>query len=272
MSERELVPAPPKRVPLTPRRLLRIACIVSAFALFWGVAFFQAWIGFPLRALVHRDEVARIRSCQRSLARWFRYFHRYMRALGLFDAELDITLPEHDGPVVIVANHVTLVDVTVILAALPHTCCIVNPLYYNNPLIGRAARLGGFLNGHAERGPQGTLALAQRRLDQGFNLLVFPEGTRSPPGGLLPFRRGAFEIAKRTQTPLVPLVLRCEPSALTKGQPITQLPNVIAKHTTQVLPLVSSADPDQSSRRLCEAVHQTYHRVLFPTRIPKISS
>lgn len=252
-------------IPMTPKRALRTCLVASSFVLFWSVAFYQAWIGFPLKALFLRDEVQRIRACQRTLVSCFRFFHWYMRSLGLFDAQLRFDIPRegYQGPLVIVANHTTLVDVTAILTAYPHTCCIVNPIYYHNPLIGRAARLAGFIAGRARAGDSSAPATALERLEQGFNVLVFPEGTRSPPGGLLPFHRGAFEIAKRAKVPVAPLLLQCRPNALTKGQPISQLPAVVARLTVTPQPLVPTAEHTGTSRDLCEAVHKTYHAALF---------
>lgn len=256
---------PLRRYPMTPWRALRTVLVASAFALFWGVAFVLAWLVFPLVALVQRDEVKRIRRCQRMLVGCFRFFHGYMRALKLFDARLSFQVPRgnYTGPLVLVSNHTTLVDVTVILTVLPHTCCIVNPLYYNNPLIGRAARLAGFIEGRSRAGDKTAPEVAQKRLAQGFDVLVFPEGTRSPPGGLLPFHRGAFEIARRAKVPVAPLLLRCTPSALTKGQPISQLPPVPALLTVEPRPLVDTASFEGTSRDLCEAVHKTYHSALL---------
>lgn len=250
---------------MTPWRAARTVLVASAFALFWGVAFVLAWTVFPLLALIHRhDEVRRIRACQRILVPCFRFFHGYMRVLGLFDAHLEFELlpSEYTGPLVLVSNHTTLVDVTVLLTALPHTCCIVNPLYFNNPLIGRAARLSGFIEGRTRAGDASALDVAQKRLAQGFHVLVFPEGTRSPPGGLLPFHRGAFEIAKRAKVPIAPLFLRCEPSALTKGQPISQLPPVAAVLTVDPQPLIHTTDFPGTSRDLCQVVQKSYHSAL----------
>ena len=256
---------PLPRYPMTPWRLLRTGLVASAFALFWSVAFVLAWLVFPLVALFQRDEVQRIRTCQSLLVGCFRFFHGYMRTLGLFDAHLHFQIPRgtYEGPLVVVSNHTTLVDVTVILAVRPHTCCIVNPLYFNNALIGRAARLAGFIEGRSRAGDVTALEVAQKRLAQGFDVLVFPEGTRSPPGGLLPFHRGAFEIAKRAKVPVAPLLLRCTPSALTKGLSITQLPPTAAVLTVEPQPLVPTESFAGSSRDLCEAVHKSYHSALL---------
>ena len=49
----------------------------------------------------------------------------------------------------------------------------------------------------------------------GLDVLIFPEGTRSPFGsGLQPFHRGAFEVAARANVPVVLLKLTCSPPAL----------------------------------------------------------
>jgi len=47
----------------------------------------------------------------------------------------------------------------------------------------------------------------QRTLEAGVPVMVFPEGTRSPDGNLLPFKDGAFQMAIDAQVPLLPLAL-----------------------------------------------------------------
>ena len=56
------------------------------------------------------------------------------------------------------------------------------------------------------------------RLARGRSLLVFPEGTRSPRGGLGAFHRGAAHIALAGRAPLVPVLIHCDPPIQSKGQ------------------------------------------------------
>ena len=60
------------------------------------------------------------------------------------------------------------------------------------------------------------------RLAQSMPMLVFPEGTRSPAGGLRRFRRGPFEIACRANVPVVPVLIRCEPARAGKGDSVVR--------------------------------------------------
>lgn len=217
-------------------------------------------------------DIARTRNCQRAVGAAFRLFHWYMRVLGLLDARhLPSEVPPSAeaepgrasagvrGPVVMVANHPTLVDVTAILCAYPHACCMAGAKYATNPLFGRVLRLCGFINaGRDLTEISAGFNEAARRLNQGFDILVFPEGTRSPPHGLGLFQRGAFEIACRANVPIQPMLLRCEPSALTKDRPFWQQPDTTAILTIEPLPLVPMSHLWQNSRQLRQFIETRY--------------
>ena len=118
------------------------------------------------------------------------------------------------GPVILVANHASHIDTPVILAALPRrlrkrtAVAAAADYFYRNRLIAAAVSLifntvpmdrdGGGL------GKQATAHL-DRLLDQGWNLLLYPEGTRSRSGGPGRMRRGAAVLAKRHRLPVVPI-------------------------------------------------------------------
>ena len=246
-------------------RAFRVVLVVSAFVWFWAGAVILAWTVLPLVALFSRDQRARIRRCQRIQSRAFQLFHAYMRVLTLLDARVTGTIarPEGGGPVVIVANHTTLVDVTAILSRFPHACCLTKPMYLRNPFIGRLLRLCGFISTETESlGGSTVIAKAIERLEQGFDVLVFPEGTRSPPGELLPFQLGAFEIACRAKVPLVPFLLQCTPSALTRDRPFWKQPDVVAVLTVQAQPPVDLAEIGYDSQELRTRVEARYRTAL----------
>lgn len=52
-----------------------------------------------------------------------------------------------------------------------------------------------------------SLRKARERIEKGVSVVVFPEGTRSRNGELLPFKRGGFLLAIKTQTPIVPVTI-----------------------------------------------------------------
>ncbi len=200
-----------------------------------------------------------IRACQRVVHGSFRVFHGYMRALGLLDARVLGPIPRRPdgGPVVLVCNHTTLVDVTAILAAHPHTCAFAKGAYVGSFVVGPLLRLAGYVPG-----TPGALFTALDRLRDGLDVLIFPEGTRSPPHGLHPFQRGAFEIACRADVPVALLVSSCRPSALTKDRAFWDQPDEVAVLTIEPTVLVEPRDFDMDSRALMCHVEATYKRLI----------
>jgi 1-acyl-sn-glycerol-3-phosphate acyltransferase len=63
----------------------------------------------------------------------------------------------------------------------------------------------------------GALQKARERMKGGISIVVFPEGTRSSGGKLLPFKRGGFLLAAKTQTAIVPVTINGSDSILPKG-------------------------------------------------------
>ena len=63
----------------------------------------------------------------------------------------------------------------------------------------------------------GSLKKAKERMKGGISLVIFPEGTRSGDGHLLPFKRGGLLLAVRTQTPIVPVTISGSWAILPKG-------------------------------------------------------
>ncbi|MSP26858.1 MAG: 1-acyl-sn-glycerol-3-phosphate acyltransferase [Myxococcales bacterium] len=214
------------------RRAGRVALVISAFAGFAGGTLL-VWLVLPLVWLYGggRDHNGRTRACQRMLARAFRVFHGYMRMMALLDARVTGEIPRraNGGPVVIIANHTTLVDVTAIAARFPNLTTIAKPGIAEGFFTRRVLSYCGHMSSGQDAIARGLCALRMsERLGQGFDVLIFPEGTRSPRGGLRPFQRGAFEIACRADVPIVLLRSTCEPSALTRDRAFWDQPDRVA--------------------------------------------
>jgi 1-acyl-sn-glycerol-3-phosphate acyltransferase len=90
------------------------------------------------------------------------------------------------------------------------------------PILVRAFDLGGFVP--LERGrPEQSLPAIERAVDalrDGNSFLIFPEGTRSRTGELLPFKKGGFIMALKAQAPVVPVAIMGARDAMRKGSPI----------------------------------------------------
>lgn len=244
---------------------VRLVFVMSAFAGFWVGAVLLAWFVLPLVALSSRRP---LHACLAVVRASWRLFHGYMAALRLFAVRFVGGPPALPGdrPVVLVANHTTLVDVTAIMSRIPGVCAVAKSTYYRTGYVRRLLELAGFVEaGGTVAGRAGMVPGCLRRLEDGFHVLIFPEGERSPEGGMRAFQRGAFEIACRSNALVVPLVLRCDPSALRKGQRFWQQPDTCAHLTITMGQPFDPADygrGPKASRQLRDAVEAYYRAEL----------
>jgi len=112
---------------------------------------------------------------------------------------------------IIVANHQSSLDMFPLLKATPHrTTFLAKKELLFAPLFGVAAWLYGvvFINRAHSKSARGVMdQTAERISEKKINVWIFPEGTRSQSGTLLPFKKGAFHLAQQTQLPIVPIVI-----------------------------------------------------------------
>lgn len=233
--------------------------VALAILAFWSGAFALAWLVVPYVYLRQRDPLTRRRRMQRLVAASWRWFHLLLERTTLYRSQYQALAAFDDSaPAVLVANHPSLLDVTSIISRMPSVCCVVKSSLMNSPLVGRLLRSLG----HVAAGDGSLMAgvsvldAVQERLREGFPVLIFPEGTRSPLGGMHRFRRGAFEIAQRAGVPVVPLFLRCEPPALGKGTPVWRHPRRCPTLTVHVGDPLDTKGGDP--RDLCKGVEHDF--------------
>lgn len=199
----------------------RLVATGLCFACF-GVGGVLMWVlVFPVLALSVKDAGRRSRLARRVIHLAFRGFVGLMRWSGVLTYEVR-GLDRLDRPgLLILANHPTLIDVVFLISFTSRADCVVKAALLRNPFTRGPVLAAGFICNNA--GPP-MLADCIQSVRSGNHLIIFPEGTRSVPGQPLKLQRGAANIAVRGGLPITPVVITCEPSTLTKGEPWWQVP------------------------------------------------
>jgi 1-acyl-sn-glycerol-3-phosphate acyltransferase len=135
------------------------------------------------------------------------------------------------GPFVVVANHQSILDI-LLLSRLPREMkWVAKESLFGVPWAGWMLRLSGDIpvrRGDPESGGE-ALARARAYLDRGMSVMVFPEGTRSTTGELLPFKTGAFRLALEAGVPVLPVAVSGTGAGMPKGGPWVRPCRAIAR-------------------------------------------
>ena len=121
-----------------------------------------------------------------------------------------------ENPVVILSNHQSHIDIVLLLMLHPKMILLTNDWVQRNPFYGVLVRMAHFypvLDRLEE-----NLPLIQKKVEQGYSIMVFPEGSRSADSKIKRFHKGAFYIAEKLQLDILPVLLHGVGDCITKGE------------------------------------------------------
>src|ERR1700728_1948252 len=129
-------------------------------------------------------------------------------------------VPDHTA-CIFMSNHVSNLDPPALIPRIPgRTSAFLKRSLMKIPALGYGMKLGEFIPGDRDgsvTGAQESVAAARRVLEKGIHITTFVEGTRSPDGRLLPFKKGPFYLAMQTGAPCIPVSIYGTEAMMAKG-------------------------------------------------------
>ncbi len=178
--------------------------------------------------------------------------------LKMIGVKLKVRGREHIRPdqrYVILSNHASYLDPPALVLALGlQYRWVIKKELRRVPLFGLALETSRNLFIDRSRGSDALNSIKRgvAQLPEGTGVLLFPEGTRSRDGRLLPFKRGGFVIAQDGDLPVLPVTIKGSHHCLPKGHAAFR-PGVIE---VIIHPPVSSSDKTQA-----ELIEQVRHAI-----------
>jgi 1-acyl-sn-glycerol-3-phosphate acyltransferase len=168
------------------------------------------------------------------------------------DRRGDDRLADLDGPLVFAANHHSHADTPLLLTSIPepwrHQVVVgaAADYFFSTRVTGAMAALAiGAIPIERAKVGRRSAELAKSLIDEGWSLLIYPEGGRSKDGWGQPFRGGAAFLAKRCGVPVVPVHIEGTGRILPKGGGLPKRARTTVTFGRPILP-----GPDEDTRDL----------------------
>ncbi len=175
-----------------------------------------------------------------------RVLHAYTHALFRFDMrhipQVRYSVEDwHEGlferPVMVVSNHQSIVDSGIFMALSPKTIIVSNTNPYDLFFMRRVCKWLGFITLSGD--VQADIQRMKERVDEGYSIVIFPEGERNASSSILRFHKGPFLSAERLGLDILPVVVHGANDVVPRNA-FSIYPGSIR---VRLLPLIGSGDP-----------------------------
>lgn len=192
----------------------RFVCVQFGYVIFGAGSVLLALLVFPFVNLCSPENTRKAR------IRWliqknFAVFVEYLRITGVLQYQIR-NLDKLKSGSLVLANHPSLLDIVFLFSFIPNANCVVKSKLLRNPFTRFPILCAGYI---VNDDPEEVVTKALQSFEAKETLIIFPEGTRTRENQPLQLKRGACQIAVRTNKDVTPIVIHADPPGLTKEAP-----------------------------------------------------
>jgi 1-acyl-sn-glycerol-3-phosphate acyltransferase len=121
-----------------------------------------------------------------------------------------------EKPSIIISNHQSHIDLMLMLMLTPRLIILTNEWVWNSPFYGQIVKYLDFYP--VASGIEDSLELLEKKVKEGYSILIFPEGTRSVDSSIKRFHKGAFFLAEKFNIDILPIMIHGVGHRVTKGE------------------------------------------------------
>lgn len=141
-------------------------------------------------------------------------------------------------PAIIICNHQSGLDNFLMMMQHPKLIVLTNDRVRNAPVSGAIVRMADYYS--ASSGIENSLPAIEKKVEQGYSVVIFPEGTRSTDGRIRRFHKGAFYLAEKLNLDILPVIIHGSGYTLSKNDILVK----DGKITIQYLPRITPEQTD----------------------------
>lgn len=239
----------------------RILVTAISFLVF-GIGGLTFQVILPLLIILVWNRQRRINSARWLIHNGFKLFVGMMHRIGVMTYEVHGLEKLDRRGLLILANHPSLIDVVILMSLVKYPDCVVKAGLWSNLFTQAPVRAAGFISNATGAD---LIERCIQSVQSGNNLIIFPEGTRTPRSGKMQFQRGAANIAIRGTINVTPVVIRNNPQLLAKGDTWYRVPvrkphfEILIQDDIRVTPFIEkTAEPTLAVRDYTNHLHHYF--------------
>ena len=233
-------------------KIFRTTLILFCFILFGIGSLILSLVIFPLVSLFggKKEIFANIIHIS------WKYFVRFFEILHLI--KINVTNYGNISGKIIVASHPSLIDIVILIGLFPKSTCMAKNEISKNPLVKNIIKHIYIVN---DIDLEKLKKTAKEYLEEGFNIIIFPTGTRTNPGDDIKIHKGAATISLATGAEIVPINIKTNHPFLCKNQPIYVSTQHLIEYELKILNPINPNDYAQfdeiiARKHICEEIKQ----------------
>lgn len=175
---------------------------------------------------------------------------------------INVTNEALERPAIIIANHQSFIDILVLLSLSSKIVMVTNHWVWHSPFFGAIIRYADFY--YIGEGYELYVERMRNKIQEGYSIAIFPEGTRTYNGQMKRFHKGAFYLAEALQLDIVPILLYGNNKIIAKAQPFNIRKGIIL---TKILPRIPWNDTSfgityqERTKRISTYMKSEYARI-----------
>lgn len=193
-------------------RIIRSIIVLIEMLIFAIGAVVIGLIIIPLSSLFYKDFEKR-KFCADIVHKSWKIFTLLIQELGTINVEILGDFNNIKGKV-IVSSHPSLIDIVLLIGLIPNSLCLAKKELLKNPIMHNIVKSLYILN---DVDFDEFRVETKTALEQGFNIIIFPTGTRTLPNEEMKIHKGSAQIAINTKTDIVPITIEFDYPFLIKN-------------------------------------------------------
>lgn len=218
-------------------RILRAILVLFEICFFGLGALIIGCIIFPILSLFVKKENRRKHFSNIIHSSWH-FFVQIMKRTKIINVHIDGDLSNIKGKIV-VASHPSLIDIVLLIGNMPNSLCLAKKELLKNPVMHNIVKSLYIINNIE---PEVFQKNAKEALADGYNIVIFPTGTRTLPNEQIKIHKGAAQLALISGVNIVPINIKTDYPFLIKQHSPLDAGNKTVNYYLKVMTEINPKD------------------------------